>query len=232
MASSIVAPERLAIDGPAGALEALLEWPTGAPPAGSASASAAGVGAVGVVCHPHPLFGGAMTNKVVHTVARAFRDQGAPTLRFNFRGVGASGGQYDEGRGETEDLLAVTAWAAHRLPGTALWLAGFSFGSWVALRALERLAPQRLVTVAPPVGRWDFGALTRPRCPWLIVQGDRDELVDVRAVSRWAEETGAHPQLQVLAGADHFFHGRLHDLRDVVSAFMGPPPAGDQGRSV
>ncbi len=223
MASSIAAPERLAIDGPAGSLEALLEWPAPAGP---------GVRAVGVVCHPHPLFGGAMTNKVVHTVARAFREHGAPTLRFNFRGVGASGGQYDEGRGETEDLLAVVAWAARRLPGTPLWLAGFSFGSWVALRALDRLAPQCLVTVAPPVGRWDFGALPTPRCPWLVVQGDRDELVDSQAVAAWAEATGAHPRLEVLEGADHFFHGRLHDLRDVVSGFLGAPRPSAQALSV
>jgi alpha/beta superfamily hydrolase len=228
MASSIAAPERLSIDGPSGALEALLEWPVGEGP----QAGPREFAAVGIVCHPHPLFGGAMTNKVVHTVARAFRDHGAPTLRFNFRGVGASGGQYDEGRGETEDLLAVAAWAARRLPGAALWLAGFSFGSWVALRALDRLAPQRLVTVAPPVGRWDFGALTRPRCPWLIVQGDQDELVDARLVANWAEATGAGPRLEVLAGADHFFHGRLHDLRDAVSGFLGMPAGSDQARSV
>lgn len=216
MASSTAVPERLSLDGPAGALEALLEWPA---PAG-AGAAGADPAVVGIVCHPHPLFGGTLTNKVVHTVARAFRARGAPTLRFNFRGVGGSAGQYDEGRGETEDLLAVAAWAGRRWPGAALWLGGFSFGSWVALRALDRLAPQRLVTVAPPVGRWDFGALATPRCPWLIVQGDRDELVDPAAVAAWAAASASHPQLTVLAGADHFFHARLHDLGDAVSAFL------------
>jgi alpha/beta superfamily hydrolase len=227
MASSISGPERLSLDGPAGALEALLEWPT---PAG-AGAAGPDPAAVGIVCHPHPLFGGTLTNKVVHTVARAFRARGAATLRFNFRGVGASAGQYDEGRGETDDLLAVAAWAGRRWPAAALWLGGFSFGSWVALRAVDRLVPRRLVTVAPPVGRWDFGALPTPRCPWLVVQGDRDELVDASAVAAWAAASGASPQLTVLAGADHFFHGRLHDLTDAVGAFLdasGP----DQARSM
>lgn len=227
MASSTSGPERLSLDGPAGALETLLELPATA----GAGAPGPDSAVVGIVCHPHPLFGGTLTNKVVHTVARAFRARGAATLRFNFRGVGASAGQYDEGRGETEDLLAVAAWAGRRWPDAALWLGGFSFGSWVALRAVDRLAPQRLVTVAPPVGRWDFGALPTPRCPWLVVQGDRDELVDAAAVAAWAAASGASPQLTVLAGADHFFHGRLHDLTDVVGAFLDSC-GGDQARSM
>jgi alpha/beta superfamily hydrolase len=201
------------IDGPSGPLEALLE----APAAGTSPR------ALGVVCHPHPLFGGTMTNKVVHTVARAFVAHGAATLRFNFRGVGASAGSYDEGRGETDDLLAVVAHGRALFPGLPLWLGGFSFGSFVALRGHAAAGAARLVTVAPPVGRWDFAGLEPPRCPWLVVQGDQDELVDVGAVRQWLATQPLAPQLVVLPGAEHFFHGRLHYVKDAVADFLGRP---------
>jgi hypothetical protein len=201
-------PERQTIDGPAGTIEALLE----APPARS-------LPCVGVVCHPHPLFGGAMTNKVVHSVARCWNELGVPTLRFNFRGVGASQGRYDEGRGETDDALAVIEFGRRRWPDAALWLAGFSFGAYVALRTAARARPALLVAVAPPVGRWDFTGLAAPACPWLIVQGDRDDLVDAAAVQAWAGAQRPEPQVAMLAGAEHFFHGRLHDLREAVRDF-------------
>jgi hypothetical protein len=201
--------ERLTVAGPAGQIEALLETP----------AAATAPDAFGVVCHPHPLFGGAMTNKVVHTVARSWQELGVPTLRFNFRGVGASEGQYDEGRGETEDALAVIAFGSRRWSGAMLWLAGFSFGAYVALRAAAIAGPALLVSIAPPVGRWDFTSLRTPACPWLIVQGDRDDLVDAAAVQFWARAQRPEPRLAILNGAEHFFHGRLHDLRDVVRDF-------------
>ena len=197
------------VDGPAGPIEALLELPTGAPLA------------VAVVCHPHPLFGGTMTNKVVHTVARAFLTRGAATLRFNFRGVGGSAGSFDDGQGETEDLMAVVRYARERFPGLPLWLGGFSFGSFVALRGQAAAAPARLVTVAPPVGRWEFRDIEPPRCPWLVIQGDQDDLVDVRAVQHWLSSMPGSPRLDILAGAEHFFHGRLHDVKDAVTAFLG-----------
>lgn len=202
------APERISIGGPAGAIEALVEAPAGRPPS-----------RFGVVCHPHPLFGGAMTNKAVHSVARCWNELGVPTLRFNFRGVGASEGQYDEGGGETDDALAVIEFGRRRWPGVDLWLAGFSFGAYVALRAAARAGPSILVTIAPPVGRWDFRTLTAPGCPWLIVQGDRDELVDAATVQAWAERQRPAPQMAMLTGAEHFFHGRLHELREVVRGF-------------
>jgi uncharacterized protein len=203
-------PERLEIPGPVGLLEALREVP----------AAAQAPRAFGVICHPHPLFGGTMTNKVVHMLARSCHELGVPTLRFNFRGVGASAGQYDDGRGETDDALAVIEHGRTLWPGAALWLAGFSFGAWVALRAAPRAAAARLVTVAPPVGRWDFAGLGTPGCPWLIVQGDQDELVDAAAVQQWAALQQPAPQLALLAGAEHFFHGRLNELRDVVNGFL------------
>lgn len=202
------AAERISIDGPAGAIEALIEDPVARPP-----------DCFGIVCHPHPLFGGAMTNKVVHSVARCWQELGVPTLRFNFRGVGASQGRYDEGQGETDDVLAVVAFGRRRWPGAELWLGGFSFGAYVALRAAAQARPALLVTVAPPVGRWDFTTLTTPGCPWLIVQGDRDELVDAATVQAWAGAQRPAPQLAILKGAEHFFHGRLQELREAVHEF-------------
>lgn len=196
--------ERLSIDGPAGPLEAIVEDP-GLPGEGYA-----------VLCHPHPLHGGTMDNKVVHTLARAFRETGIPTLRFNFRGVGSSAGTYDHGNGETADADAVAAYGALRWPDRRLLLAGFSFGAFVALRlALERGA-SRLITVAPPVDRMDFSALAAPSCPWLVVQGDSDELVDPQRVFAWAKSCKPQPKLVVMPGVGHFFHGHLPLLRDAV----------------
>src|SRR6185312_5511935 len=139
--------ERVRLAGPAGDIEALVET----------SADMAADGGVaqrfGVVCHPHPLYGGTLDNKVVYTLARAFVELGVPSIRFNFRGVGGSAGGYDEGRGETADALAVIAYGRDRWPGAALWLAGFSFGGVIALRAAAPSKPQRLVAVAPGVTR-------------------------------------------------------------------------------
>lgn len=198
--------ERLLLPGAAGDIETLIESPAGMP------------SAVAICCHPHPLFGGTMTNKVIHTVAKAFLAAGAVTLRFNFRGVGASAGTHDEGRGETEDVITLAKWARERWPDLPLWLGGFSFGAWIALRA--PIAPALLVTVAPPVGRWDFSKISPPEVPWLVIQGDRDELVDADAVERWVHGI-APARLVRLADADHFFHGRLHEVRDAVTAFVG-----------
>ncbi|MFO1401114.1 MAG: alpha/beta fold hydrolase [Steroidobacteraceae bacterium] len=197
----------LAIEGPAGTLEALLEDPGG--PARC----------FGVVCHPHPLHGGTMDNKVVHTLARALHEQGMPTLRFNYRGVGRSTGAYDDGRGETDDALAVIAWGRQRWPGAALALAGFSFGAAVALRAALAAQPAQLITVAPAVTR--LGAsLPRPACPWLLVIGDADDLVDCAAVRAWAGQFQPPPALRIFAGGDHFFHGRLQELRTAVGEHL------------
>ena len=150
-------------------------------------------------CHPHPLFGGSLTNKVVHTLARRCSAAGAVAVRFNFRGVGASTGVHDEGRGELEDLRSVVQWAQRQWPQLPLWLGGFSFGAWMALQAQADLAPNLLITIAPPVGRWDFSAVRAPQGPWLCVQGDRDELVDAVAVAAWAVALALAPL--VVAGA-------------------------------
>jgi len=203
-------PRPVTIDGTAGPLEARVEDPTpGSVPA-----------ACGVVCHPHPLHGGTMQNKVVHTLARAMQQAGAPTVRFNFRGVGGSAGHYDAGVGELEDALAACAWARAHWSCEVLWLAGFSFGAAVALEAAAVAKPSALVTVAPPVGRIIVAPVARPCCPWLVVQGDRDELVDVATVRRWVAEFALPPRLLELPGAEHFFHGRLGELRGAVHEFL------------
>jgi len=209
-------PQPATIDGPAGPLEARIEVPApGAAPA-----------AVGVVCHPHPLYGGTMQNKVVHTLARAMQELGVPTVRFNFRGVGGSAGAYDGGAGELDDALAVCAWARRRWSCDMLWLAGFSFGAAVALQAAQSVAPGALVTVAPPVGRIIVTPVPRPACAWLVVHGDHDELVDAAEVRRWVGGYAPPPQLVVLERAEHFFHGRLGELRAAVLGFLSGEAAG------
>ncbi len=207
--------ERVRLPGPAGEIEALVELPADDP-----AAAAAAPARFGVVCHPHPLYGGTLDNKVVHTLARAFVELGVPAIRFNFRGVGASVGQYDEGLGETEDVLAVTAYGRERWPGASPWLGGFSFGGAVAVRAAARASPERLVAVAPGIGRVAMAGVASPACPWLIVQGDADEVIEPAAVLAWAGRQSPAPAVRVLAGAGHFFHGRLHELRQVVLEFL------------
>jgi uncharacterized protein len=204
--------ERVRIAGPAGEIEALVELPV-------EGAAAAG-NCLGVVCHPHPLYGGTLDNKVVYTLARAFVEMGVPSIRFNFRGVGGSAGSYDEGRGETADALAVIAYGRERWPGAALWLGGFSFGGAVAVRAAAQVAPETLVTVSPGITRVDMTGVDSPACPWLIVQGDADDVIEPAAVLDWAHRQSPAPTLHLLPGAGHFFHGRLHELRAVILDFL------------
>jgi hypothetical protein len=174
--------------------------------------------AVAVVCHPHPLQGGTMQNKVAYMLARAFNDMGAVSLRFNFRGVGKSAGTFDSGQGETDDALAAIDWLMAQHPGLPFWLGGFSFGAYVALRAQSQRPVQRLVTVAPAVERFDTDDIKLPVCPWLLVQGDADDVVSPQAVLAWARSLAKPPRIVELSGAGHFFHGRLNELRDAVVA--------------
>lgn len=195
------------IDGPSGPLELRLLTPAPLP-----------VSALAVVCHPHPLHGGSMDNKVVYTLSRLLAARGALTVRFNFRGVGKSAGSFDHGTGEQADLDAVTAWlrqyaARQDLP---LTLAGFSFGSFVAAISANRLMAQQLISVAPPVQRFDFDRYPLPTCPWLIVMGDADEVVAPDAVFTWAETLPSTARLIKMAGASHYFHGRLIELREQI----------------
>jgi len=205
--------EKLFIDGPVGRLEAIIESPADGAPAGNA-----------VVCHPHPQHGGTMHNKVAHTLARAFVRLDFSVLRFNFRGTEASEGHYDDGIGELDDALAAIAWMQRRNPANTLWLAGFSFGAAIAVRAAVwadiRDQVSGLISVAPAVSRFATGLASQPQCPWLIVQGDEDELVDIEDTIEWVNTLDPGPELLVIPGAEHFFHGRLIDLREAVMQFV------------
>ncbi len=192
------------IPGPAGVLQLLQDLPVAAPQA------------LAVVCHPHPLHGGSFNNKVVHLLARTFNQLGAVSVRFNFRGVDGSAGGYDEGRGERQDLQAVAAWAASRWPGLPLWLAGFSFGGFIAIQAAASLRPQRLVTIAPAVNYFTDHDIDVSAADWLLIQGGADDIVPLDEVLYFADNIRTQPSLVVLDGADHFFHGRLNDLKQAM----------------
>jgi len=200
--------QSLTLQGPAGAIEALLDLPEpGAAPRGTA-----------VIAHPHPLFGGTMTNKVVQTLARAFVQCGWRAVRFNFRGVGASAGAYDEGRGETDDLLAVLA---RQAPADApLAIAGFSFGAFVATRAIAALHGQRPLAGAVLVGtaasRFAAAPLPAELHPQaLVVHGEQDDTVPLAAVMDWARPQSL--PVTVVPGGEHFFHGQLPLLKSLVA---------------
>ena len=199
-----VRSEPVSIEGPSGSIEAIVEDP------GVATGNH-----YAVVCHPHPVYGGTMDNKVVTTVARALHECSIPTVRFNFRGVGQSSGVFDNGIGETADAAAVVSYAAARWAGRALVVAGFSFGGYVALRLAQQTATDRLIAIAPAVQYFEPGT-GAPNCPWTIIQGDADDVVDPNAVIGWASTLSRAPRVVVLAGVGHFFHGRLRELREAV----------------
>ena len=192
---------RESIAGPAGALECALDSPSG---------EAQGVA---VICHPHPVHGGTMDNKVVQTLARAFVQLAWRTVRFKFRGAGGSEGEWDEGQGEVDDAMAVIA--AFRHPGEALMLAGFSFGAYVAAEAAARLGadakPQRLVLVGPSTQKQKMATVPPDT---LVVHGEADEVVPLAATFDWARPQSL--PVIVLPGVGHFFHGQLTLLKNVV----------------
>ena len=202
------AHQSLLLDGPAGALGVVVDFPE---PAEARPL-------VAVVCHPLPTEGGTMHNKVVTMVARALRELGATTVRFNFRGTGGSAGEFDDGRGEREDLRTVVDWVQDARPGDRLWLAGFSFGAYVTLAAAADLLPDAVISIAPPAaGRgWDFAAIAAPDVPWLVVQGDADEIIDPQAVYAWIDGLARKPQLVRMPDTSHFFHRKLVDLRGAI----------------
>lgn len=194
----------LILDGPCGDIEALADVPE------------TPVGAVAIVCHSLSGDGGNLHNKVVHMIERSLREIGAHTVRFNFRGVGASHGAFDQGVGEAEDLIAVGNWVRSVLPDHDLWLAGFGFGCYVTARAAASLQPAQLISVAPAVTEFDFQPLERFACPWLVVQGDLDQWVSPDAVYKWAEDLDEPSQLIRVEDADHHFHRHLMNLRGVI----------------
>ena len=194
---------RSAVDGRAGLIECAIDHPAAGPARGLA-----------VLCHPHPQHGGTMDNKVVQTLARAFVQLGYTSVRFNFRGIGASQGAWDEGRGEIDDALSVVA--AQRQTGQPLVLAGFSFGGYIASQAALRLAAagegaERVVLVGPAVKSFDMAAVPADT---LVIHGEKDDVVALTDVFDWARPQAL--PVTVLPGAGHFFHGQLPVLKQIV----------------
>ncbi|MHA7840525.1 MAG: alpha/beta hydrolase [Gammaproteobacteria bacterium] len=189
--------------GPAGALEGQTTWPKSGEPQG-----------VAVICHPHPLQGGTMYNKVVTTLMRFYRDNDWATVRFNYRGVGESEGEYGATVGEQEDLSLLWRWARHTLPDLPVALAGFSFGSYIAsalangLGADEKAVLHHVISVAPPADRCNFDELHIP-VPWYVVMGDKDEIVPFDAVEQWVNRHKDKIEFILMPEAGHFFHGQL-----------------------
>ncbi len=167
---------------------------------------------VALIAHPHPLHGGTMENKVAQTLAKTFALLGYNAVRFNFRGVGASEGSFDDGCGETEDALAALAHAQRVYGGGPVVLAGFSFGTFVQTRVAQRIAAERLVLVGPAVGRFDVMAVPANT---LVIHGEEDDVVPLDEVFQWARPQ----QLPVIVfpGCGHFFHGRLSQLQQVLT---------------
>ena len=198
--------ERVLIPGDAGVIEAELDFPGTDSPRG-----------VALVAHPHPLYGGALENKVAQTLAWALRDLGYVSVRPNFRGVGQSAGVHDKGIGETDDLQRVSAWASERFGISKFVLAGFSFGSYVQIRLAQRIAVERMILVGTAVGRVSGDreyAGTNVPADTVVIHGELDDTVPLTNVLAWAA-----PQdlpVVVIPGADHFFHRRLHIIRSIV----------------
>jgi alpha/beta superfamily hydrolase len=203
--------ERLTLQGPAGAIEAVRDaatTPDGVAPRG-----------IAVIAHPHPLFGGTMDNKVVQTLARAFVQCGWTAVRFSFRGVGATAGVHDEGRGERDDLLAVVEQVAPAAQGQRIALAGFSFGAFVTSHALAELWPQGRIDQVVLVGTAASRFAVAPIAPaaharTLVLHGEADDTVPLASVMDWAR-----PQIlpvTVIPAVGHFFHGQLPLLKSLV----------------
>jgi len=210
------ATQSIRLNGPAGALEGLCDVPDGMPIKGTA-----------VICHPHPLFGGTMQNKVVQTLAKAFVQNGWRAIRFNFRGVGESAGVYDEGRGELEDLMHVIAQSQtlvqEQAAGPALALAGFSFGAFVTSHAVAQLTANPNLDKVVLVGTATSRFTVAPVPPelhekTLLVHGEVDDTVPLSSVMDWARPQSL--PVTVIPGVEHFFHGQLPLLRNLVSRHL------------
>lgn len=155
-----------------------------------------------------------MTNKVVTTLSSTLQLLGMPVIRFNFRGIGSSEGVYGHTDGELEDLFAVMDWVQAEYPHQEIWLAGFSFGSYISAKAASQRQISQLISVAPPVQNFDFKSIPYIHCPWVVIQGEEDEVVPSTLVFDWIASREEHPRLIRLPGVGHFFHGQLTALRD------------------
>lgn len=211
----------LTLPGPAGALEVAVDPPE----TEVAGLPVVAQPIVAVLCHPLPTEGGTMHNKVVTMASRSLRELGVTTVRFNFRGTGASEGTFDQGEGELDDLRAIVAWVRATRPDATLWLGGFSFGAYVSLRGAMELQPGVLISIAPPAGRWDFDSIALPTMPWLVIQGEEDEIVDPQAVYDWFAKIAppnAAAELIRMPETSHFFHRKLMDLRGAIKHGVQP----------
>ena len=176
---------------------------------------------VAIICHPHPLFGGTMNNKVVHTLARAFEAKDISVLRFNFRGVGRSDGEHAGGMGELADLRGLIAWVESRLPGLPVYLAGFSFGAFVvaSYAAEAQRSPAslvRLFLVAPPVHHYNMDKIKSVCCPVTVIFGLEDEVVPAEQMLAWSDRLAEGTSVHTMAAATHFFHGHLTALKKLL----------------
>jgi alpha/beta superfamily hydrolase len=199
------------LDGPAGRLEAILWKPANGkkPPLAT------------VVCHPHPLFGGTMHNKVVYQAAKSLDHFGLPVLRFNFRGAGMSAGAHDRGRGELDDVRAAVDFLADEFSGLPVLLAGFSFGSWVGLRVgCEDSRVAELIGIGAPVNDLDFSYLSACKKPKLFVQGGKDQFGAPDKVKTLVASLPGENQLTVVNDADHFFSGKLDRLDGAITNWL------------
>lgn len=206
--SSPCTPHETIIQAPCGDLELVVNCPTEQQNISTPWA---------VICHPNPAHGGAMTNKVVYMISRALNALGVATVRFNFRGVGKSAGEFDHGVGETEDLRAVVDWVKEIYQPDTFYLAGFSFGSHVALRGHAQMDVDRLLLVAPSVERFKADDIHLTAVPTLVIQGRKDDIVAPDAVAAWIAAETHQPQLVWQEDADHFFHGKLNQLREIIT---------------
>lgn len=200
---------RTTFEGHAGSIEAIIHLPD--------DYDETRVKAIAVCCHPHPLYEGAMSNKVVHTLAKTFAKMGLVAVRYNFRGVGKSDGEHDDGIGETQDLVTICTNLSNYFEGANIWLSGFSFGSYIAASAASRIPTSQLISIAPPVDRYDFDNLSID-CPWLVVMGEEDEIVPPLDVFEWLEKNPGRHQLMRFPETGHFFHGKLVKLSDQLMA--------------
>ena len=199
----------LFLEGPAGRLEAIL-WK----PAAQARLAA-------LVCHPHPLFGGTMHNKVVYQAAKSLDALGVPVLRFNFRSAGMSGGTHDQGRGEEGDAKAALDFLAEEFPGVPLLVAGFSFGCWVGSRvgcADDRVL--ELIALGTPVNSTDFSYLRHCEKPKLFVHGEKDQFGEIGKVEALVESLPGKNRLVVVTGAEHFFAGKLNQVDEAIRSWL------------
>ena len=207
--SSMISTENILIDGPVGKIEAKLEKHSKLNPLG-----------IIIICHPHPLHGGSMKNKVVHTIARACLSKNIMVLRFNFRGVGLSQGSFDDGIGEYDDVISVMNYIKNYYPKIPIWLGGFSFGGGIAIRVAAAIESKALITIAPSVFKNNFLIRNEPICPWLIIHGNKDEVIKIHTLIDWHKNLEVTSRIVIIDGATHFFHGCLVELRAEIETFI------------